>query len=61
MPLTGPGTGTPSPQKYLKTEAAAFGGESSSAHKLTPGKAAGEGKRCHRATAWPDNGSKSRH
>ncbi|XP_059810418.1 akirin-1 [Hemitrygon akajei] len=36
MPLTGPGAGTPSPQKYLKTEAAAFGGESSSAHKLTP-------------------------
>ncbi|GCC27731.1 akirin-1 [Chiloscyllium punctatum] len=36
MPLTGPGTGTPSPQKYLKTEPAAFGGESSSAHRLTP-------------------------
>uniref|UniRef100_UPI00398EC89A akirin-1 isoform X3 n=1 Tax=Pristiophorus japonicus TaxID=55135 RepID=UPI00398EC89A len=37
MPLTGPGTGAPSPQKYLKTEPAAFGGESSSAQRLTPG------------------------
>uniref|UniRef100_UPI00398F0500 akirin-1 isoform X2 n=1 Tax=Pristiophorus japonicus TaxID=55135 RepID=UPI00398F0500 len=36
MPLTGPGTGAPSPQKYLKTEPAAFGGESSSAQRLTP-------------------------
>ncbi|XP_072357341.1 akirin-1 isoform X1 [Scyliorhinus torazame] len=36
MPLTGPGAGAPSPQKYLKSEPAAFGGESSSAHRLTP-------------------------